>query len=81
LTHRERLLEIEGLTLLGRRTCRGWPGWRLASMEAYLYGYPRVHDLEESFAFTEGTASFPFQAPLNTFGHARELLGPETNDP
>jgi hypothetical protein len=46
--------------------------------EAYIYGYPLVYDLQEVAEFVEGGGSLPLQAPYNTFGYARRLLGPET---
>ena len=46
--------------------------------EAYIYGYPLVYDLQEVAEFVEGGGSLPIQAPYNTFGYARRLLGPET---
>jgi hypothetical protein len=45
--------------------------------EAYIYGYPLVYSLGEIAAFVAGSERFPMQAPLNEFGHARELAGPE----
>jgi len=45
--------------------------------EAYLYGYPLVYNIQEMI----NTASKPeiaWSAPVNTFGHARDLLDPET---
>jgi hypothetical protein len=46
--------------------------------EVYVYGYPLVYDLQEVANFVEGAGSFPVQAPYNSFGYARRLLGPET---
>jgi hypothetical protein len=46
--------------------------------EVYIYGYPLVYDLQEVAEFVEGGGSLPLQAPYNTFGYARRLLGPET---
>ena len=46
--------------------------------EVYIYGYPLVYDLQEVANFVEGAGSFPVQAPYNSFGYARRLLGPET---
>jgi hypothetical protein len=46
--------------------------------EVYIYGYPLVYDLQEVANFVEGAGSLPLQAPYNTFGYARRLLGPET---
>ena len=44
--------------------------------EAYLYGYPLVYNLSEMINAT--TKPGLFAAPVNVFGHARELLGAET---
>ena len=44
----------------------------------YVYGYPLVYSLKELAGFAEGHSSLPVSAPWNRFGHARELLGPET---
>lgn len=46
--------------------------------EVYIYGYPLVYNLQEIDGFANNIASIPFSAPYNEFGHARELLGPET---
>jgi hypothetical protein len=46
--------------------------------EVYIYGYPLVYDLQEVANFVEGAGSLPLQAPYNSFGYARRLLGPET---
>lgn len=46
--------------------------------KAFVYGYPLVYDLDEVAKFVRGAGSFPVSAPYNTFGLARELLGPET---
>jgi hypothetical protein len=48
-----------------------------AAAKAYIYGYPLVYNLNEATAYLRGT-KFSFKAPLNTFGYARELAGPET---
>lgn len=48
------------------------------AVEVYIYGYPLVYDLQEVANFVEGAGSLPLQAPYNTFGYARRLLGPET---
>jgi hypothetical protein len=45
--------------------------------QAYVYGFPLVYSLGESAAFVAGSTRFPCQAPYNSFGHARELAGPE----
>ena len=44
--------------------------------EAYIYGYPLVYNIHEM----TNTITKPglFHAPLNVFGHARKLAGPET---
>ncbi len=44
--------------------------------EAYLYGFPLVFNISEMI----NASSKPgmYSAPVNTFGHARELLGAET---
>jgi hypothetical protein len=47
------------------------------AVRAYLYGYPLVYGLHEISAFVAGGGRFPMQAPLNEFGHARRLAGPE----
>lgn len=49
-----------------------------AATQMYVYGYPLVYYLREMAGFTEGHSSLPLSAPWNEFGHARELLGPET---
>jgi hypothetical protein len=46
--------------------------------EAYVYGSPLAYDLAESAGFVSGNGHFAFRAPINSFGHARDLLGPET---
>lgn len=45
---------------------------------AWIYGYPLLYNLEEIGGFVRADGSFPVAAPWNTFGAARELLGPET---
>jgi hypothetical protein len=45
---------------------------------AFIYGYPLLYNLEEIGGFVRGGGSFPVSAPWNTFGAARQLLGPET---
>lgn len=50
-----------------------------AAAQMYVYGYPLVYCLREVTGFAEGHSSLPVSAPWNTFGHARELLGPETS--
>lgn len=45
---------------------------------AYVYGYPLVYDLDEVANFVTGSGGLPVRAPWNTFGAARDLLGPET---
>ena len=45
--------------------------------ETFVYGFPLVFDLEEVDRFTkEGMGSLP-AAPINEFGQATELAGPE----
>lgn len=44
---------------------------------AYVYGYPLVYNLEEIGKLAEGSGLVPVSG-FNTFGAARELLGPET---
>lgn len=47
--------------------------------EAYLYGYPLVYNINEILhAVSEPITS---SAPVNTFGYARELVGPEVEFP
>jgi hypothetical protein len=48
-----------------------------AAAQAYIYGYPLVYGLNEMAAFVAGGGRFPMQAPLNEFGHARQLAGPQ----
>ena len=48
------------------------------AMTSFIYGYPLVYDLDEVDKFVRGTGSFPVAADWNTFGLARDLLGPET---
>lgn len=44
--------------------------------EAFIYGFPMVFDLREVRRFTrQGMGTVP-ATPLNTFGHARQLTGP-----
>jgi hypothetical protein len=43
--------------------------------EAHLYGYPLVYNIETMIGHAAG--KFPTGAPVNTFGHATTLLGPE----
>lgn len=43
--------------------------------EAHLYGYPLVYNLEMMIDHAAG--KFPTGAPVNTFGHAKALLGPD----
>lgn len=45
---------------------------------AWIYGYPLLYNLQEIDGFARGGGSFPVSAPWNTFGAARDLLGPET---
>ena len=49
-----------------------------AAAATFIYGYPLVYALQEATGFTGGHSSLPLSAPWNTFGYARELLGPET---
>jgi hypothetical protein len=46
--------------------------------EAYLYGYPLVYCVQEIVNAAGTAAKMSTAAPVNTFGYARELLGPET---
>jgi hypothetical protein len=45
---------------------------------AWIYGYPLLYNLEEIESFVQGGGSFPVSAAWDTFGAARDLLGPET---
>jgi hypothetical protein len=45
--------------------------------EAYLYGYPLVYCVQEMIN-TALKPEIAWSAPVNTFGYARKLLGPET---
>jgi hypothetical protein len=45
--------------------------------EAYLYGYPLVYCVQEMMN-TAAKPALAWAAPVNTFGYARELLGPES---
>ncbi len=45
--------------------------------EAYLYGYPLVYNIQEMIK-TASKPEIAWSAPVNTFGHARDLLDPET---
>jgi hypothetical protein len=49
-----------------------------AAARAFIYGYPLVYGLREVAGFATGHSTLPVSAPWNTFGYARELLGPET---
>jgi hypothetical protein len=49
-----------------------------AAAATFVYGYPLVYSLAETAGFTGGHSSLPVGAPWNTFGYARDLLGPET---
>ncbi len=44
---------------------------------AYLYGYPLVHNVREMIRVASGPTTI-FSAPVNVFGHATGLAGPET---
>lgn len=48
------------------------------AMTSFIYGYPLVYDLDEVAGFVQGGGHLPVSAPWNTFGYARDLLGPET---
>ncbi len=48
------------------------------AMASFIYGYPLVYDLDEVAGFVQGGGHLPVAAPWNTFGYARDLLGPET---
>jgi len=43
--------------------------------EAHLFGYPLVYNLKTMIGHAAG--KFPTGAPVNTFGHAKALLGPD----
>jgi hypothetical protein len=45
--------------------------------EAYLYGYPMVYNVNEMIRSVSGP-DLIWSAPVNMFGHARKLVGPET---
>jgi hypothetical protein len=48
--------------------------------EAYIYGYPLVYSLTEIAKFPAGpNLAGPEALPYNTFGYARQLLGPEAH--
>jgi hypothetical protein len=49
-----------------------------AAAELFIYGYPLVYNLEEIGGLGSGAGRLPVQAAYNTFGHARDLCGPET---
>ncbi|MFP3449782.1 hypothetical protein, partial [Pseudomonas sp. SIMBA_067] len=45
--------------------------------EAFVVGFPLVFDLEQVVRLTtDGVGSIP-ATPYNSFGHARELAGPD----
>jgi hypothetical protein len=47
------------------------------TVEAYLYGFPLVFNLDQVKRYvTSGVGSNP-QAPFNQFSHARTLAGPQ----
>jgi len=45
--------------------------------EAYVVGFPLVFDLEQVVRFAEDGVGAIAPTPFNTFGHARELAGPD----
>jgi hypothetical protein len=45
--------------------------------QAYLYGYPLVYCLDEIAKIPAGSPLLERPAPFNTFGAARQLLGPD----
>ena len=49
-----------------------------AAAELFIYGYPLVYNLEEIAGLGAGSGHLPLRAAYNTFGHARDLCGPET---
>ncbi len=51
-----------------------------AAARAYIYGYPLLYNLDEIQKLPDGRATISGggAVPWNTFGFARELLGPET---
>jgi hypothetical protein len=48
-----------------------------AAVQTYLYGYPLVYNLTEVAGLVAGRSALGAPAPLNTFGAARNLLGPD----
>ncbi len=47
------------------------------AVEAYLYGFPLVFNLDQVLRYvTTGVGSNP-KAPFNQFSHARNLAGPQ----
>lgn len=46
--------------------------------QTFVYAYPLEYCLREISGFATGKSAVPVTAPWNSFGHARELLGPET---
>lgn len=49
-----------------------------AAEELYVYGYPLVYCTDEIRKLTDGTSTiFPAGVAFNSFGRARELLGPD----
>ena len=47
------------------------------AVEAFLYGYPLVYNLTEMAKFPKGTSLLGTPVPYNSFGYARQLLGPD----
>ena len=52
-----------------------------AAVQTYVYGYPLVYNLEEIAGLVAGRSALGVPAPLNTFGAARNLLGPDAKSP
>jgi len=48
-----------------------------AAVQTYVYGYPLVYNLGEIAGLVAGRSALGAPAPLNTFGAARNLLGPD----
>jgi hypothetical protein len=69
------------VTLLGDSAANlGWVADERvgAAIQAFIYGYPLEYCVREIAKFPAGTASvLPGVTAFNTFGYARELLGPE----
>lgn len=50
-----------------------------AATQSYVYGYPLTYNLREVRNLVEGSSLLPAPVPWNTFGCARELLGPDAH--